>query len=68
MQLSTVGAIQSLSFLTNPTNMPSIRRFLKATALGHTANVSFDSQPATILTGEASDSDSREPDFGVFEP
>jgi len=68
MQLSTVGDIQSLSFLTNPTNMPSIRRFLKATGLGHTANVSFDSQPATTQTGEASDSDSPEPDFGVFEP
>ena len=40
----------------------------RASIAEFSANVSFDSQPATTLTGEASDSDSPEPDFGVFEP
>jgi len=68
MQLSTAGDIQSPSFLTNPTNMPSIQRFLRTTGLGYTPNVRFDNQPTTLQTDESSDSDSPEPDFGVFEP
>jgi len=68
MQQSTIGDIQSPSFLTNPTNMRSIRRFLRATGLGYSANIRFDEQPTTLQTDESSDSDSPEPDFGVFEP
>jgi hypothetical protein len=68
MQLSTSGDIQSLSFLTSPTNWVGLRRFLRATGLGHSVNISYDHQPAPLLDDGESDSESTEPDFGVFEP
>jgi ribonuclease HI len=68
MQLSTNGDIQSASFLLSPANWTGLRRFLRATGLGHSASICYDRQPTTSLHDEASDSESPEPDFGVFEP
>jgi hypothetical protein len=68
MQLTTTGDLQSLSFLTNPTNWLDLRRFLRATGLGHSTNICYDRQPAVSLHDDTSDSDSPDPNFGVFEP
>jgi ribonuclease HI len=67
LQRSTTGDIQSLTFLTNPANWVGLRNFLRDTGLGHITNISYDRQPIQ-LSEDASDSDSPEPDFGVFEP
>ena len=52
-----------------PANVQPIRRFLRATGLGHSANIRFDTNPDSP-TNDADDtgSDSSEPDFGAFEP
>ena len=67
-RVSTSGDLQSLTFLTNPANWLGLRNFLQATGLGHTINISYDTQPTPLEGDGASDSDSPEPDFGVFEP
>jgi hypothetical protein len=64
---ATVGDIQTPEFIINPSNLPPLRRFLKATGLGHTKHLSFDQTPTTD-DNESDRSDSPEPDFGVFEP
>jgi ribonuclease HI len=64
---STVGDIQSSEFILNPKNQQPLRRFLKATGLGHTDKLCFD-QPSNTMDDVATDhSDSPEPDFGIFE-
>ena len=68
MKRSTSGDIQSLSFLTSPTNWAGLRHFLRATGLGYSAVICYDKQPTPSQEDEDSDSDSPEPDFGVFEP
>ena len=65
---ATVGDIESPEFIINPRNQQPLRRFLKATGLGHTQKLCFD-QPANTTNDTASaHSDSPEPDFGIFEP
>jgi len=65
---STTGDIHATSYITAPQNTLAIRRFLRATGLGHTPHLCFDKHhdPADRL--DDSDSDSPEPDFGAFEP
>jgi ribonuclease HI len=63
---SAVGDIQSPDFLTTPENTLALRRFLRATGLGHTAHLHLKGATTTYSTND-SDSDSPEPDFGAFE-
>jgi ribonuclease HI len=64
---STVGDIQSLDFLTAPENALALRRFLRATGLGHSAHLHLEGDQTTIIhDSDDSDSDSPEPDFGAF--
>jgi len=67
LQLATTGDIQSPSFLTSPSNWCGLRHFLRATGLGHSTKICYDRQPSAPQDGETSDSDSPEPDFGIFE-
>jgi hypothetical protein len=68
LRQSTTGDIQSLEFITAPENSPPLRQFLRATGLGHSALIRFDEGHNTPDDTDASDSDSPEPDFSVFEP
>jgi ribonuclease HI len=63
---STAGDIQSPNFLTAPENSLALRRFLRATGLGHSAHLRLGDH-TTAYTTDDSSSDSPEPDFGVFE-
>jgi len=64
---SAVGDIQSPDFLLAPGNSMPLRRFLRATGLGHSAHLRLDGDHTTTDTTNDSDSDSPEPDFGAFE-
>jgi hypothetical protein len=68
---STIGDIQNSDFITNPKNFLPLRRFLKATGLGHTKLLCFDqthtTNDDTSDDNESNHSGSPEPDFGVFE-
>jgi ribonuclease HI len=64
---STTGDIHTMSFITAPRNTTAIRRFLRATGLGHTPHLCFDKH-STADGVDDTDSDSPEPDFGAFEP
>jgi len=65
---STTGDIQTLNFITTPTNVQPIRRFLRATGLGHSTLLSFDaSDDSAINDADDTSSGSPEPDFGAFE-
>jgi ribonuclease HI len=70
LQHSTTGDIQTASFLTTPRNVQPIRRFLRATGLGHSTHLCFDNSSNDSPMNDADDtsSDSPEPDFGAFEP
>jgi ribonuclease HI len=63
---STIGDIRSPDFLTAPENALALRRFLRATGLGHTAHLHLGGETTTYST-DNSHSDSPEPDFGVFD-
>jgi len=64
---STVGDIQSLDFLTAPENSLALRRFLRATGLGHSVHLRLEGGYTTIgHDSDDSNSDSPEPDFGAF--
>jgi ribonuclease HI len=63
---STIGDIQTPDFITTPQNSLPIRRFLRATGLGHTVHLRFNDN--TIHSNDDTDSDSPEPDFGAFDP
>ena len=63
---STASDIQSPDFLTAPENSLALRRFLRATGLGHSAHLHLGDHTTMYTTGDSS-SDSPEPDFGVFE-
>jgi len=68
LRLST-GDIQTVRFITTPANAQPIRRFLRATGLGHSAHLRFDAHTDSPTNdADDTDSDSSEPDFGVFEP
>jgi ribonuclease HI len=65
---SAVGDIQSLDFLMAPENSLALRRFLRATGLGHSVHLRLEGDPTTITRdSDDSDSDSPEPDFGAFD-
>jgi len=68
MQQTTTGDIQSLEFLTEPTNSAPLRRFLRATGLGHTKHLRYDRIPSRPNSDDSERSSSPEPDFAVFEP
>jgi ribonuclease HI len=65
---ATTGDIESPEFILNPKNQQPLRRFLKATGLGHTEKLCFHQPPDTTNDTMSDNSDSPEPDFGVFEP
>jgi len=65
---STTGDIHTPSYITAPQNALAIRRFLRATGLGHTTHLCFDKHHDQADNLNDSDSDSPEPDFGAFEP
>ena len=67
MRLSTTGNLQSLTFLTNPTNWLGLRRFLRGTGLGYTTEICYDRRTTPPEEDEDLDSDSPEPDFDAFE-
>jgi ribonuclease HI len=64
---STAGDIQSPDFLTAPENSLALRRFLRATGLGHSVHLRLGGYTTTTYTTDDSGSDSPEPDFGVFD-
>ena len=64
---STVGDIQSPDFLTAPENSLSLRCFLRATGLGHSAHLHLEGDQTTTYSTDDYDSDSPEPDFGAFD-
>ena len=68
MKLSTTGDIQSPSYLTTPANAPAIRRFLRATGLGHTKTISYNENPTTPPCDDSPNGDTPKPEFGSFEP
>jgi len=63
---SAVGDIQSPDFLLAPENSLPLRRFLRATGLGHSTHLCLDGDHTTTYSTNDSDSDSMEPDFGAF--
>jgi len=66
---STTGGIQTASFIIAPKNTQPIRRFLRATGLGHSTRLCFDkADDSTIDGADDPSSGSPEPDFGAFEP
>jgi len=64
---SAVGKIQSSDFMLAPENSLPLRRFLRATGLGHSAHLCLDGDHTTTYSTNDSGSDSPEPDFGAFE-
>jgi len=65
---SAVGDVQSLDFLTAPENSLALRRFLRATGLGHSVHLRLElGDHTTIHDSNDSNSDSPEPDFGAFD-
>jgi len=67
LQRATTGDIHTPQFITSPENTLPLRKFLRATGLGHSTHLYFvEDQPTTQAT-EDSGSDSPEPDFGAFE-
>jgi ribonuclease HI len=65
---SAIGDIQTLGFITSPDNFLPLHRFLRATGLGHTTHLCFkEAANSTMTHDDDTDSDSPEPDFGVFE-
>ena len=64
---SAVGDIQSPDFILAPENSLPLRRFLRATGLGHSAHLCLDGDHTTTHSTNNSGSDSPEPDFGAFE-
>jgi ribonuclease HI len=64
---SAVGDIQSPHFLTAPENSLALRRFLRATGLGHSTHLCLEGDHTTTYRTNDSDSDSPEPDFGTFD-
>jgi len=65
---STTGNIQTVRFITIPTNIQLICRFLRATGLGQSTNLRFNANADSPMNdGEDTSSDSPEPDFGAFE-
>ena len=65
---STTGDIQSPDFITSPENSLPLRKFLRATGLGHSALIRFNENHNTLYRTDTSDLDSPKPDFGAFEP
>jgi ribonuclease HI len=65
---STTGDIQTVSFITTPTNVQPIRRFLRATGLGHSTQLCFvQNDDSPMNDADDTSSDSPEPDFDAFE-
>ena len=66
---STTGDIQTVRFITIPTNIQPIRRFLRATGLGHSTHLRFNANADSPMNdADDTSSDTPEPDFGAFEP
>jgi hypothetical protein len=66
---SATGDIQTPGFITAPENFLPLRRFFRMTGLGHTTHLCFEgAADSTRIHADDTDSDSPEPDFGVFEP
>ena len=54
--------------MTAPENSLALRRFLRATGLGHSVHLRLElGDYTTIHDSNDSDSDSPEPDFGAFD-
>jgi len=64
---SATEDIQSLDFLMAPENLLPLRRFLRATGLGHSVHLRFEGTQTNNRCTNNSNSDSPEPDFGVFD-
>jgi len=50
-----------------PENSLPLRRFFRATGLGHSVHLRFEGTQTNNRSTDDSDSDSPEPDFGVFD-
>jgi len=67
LQRVTTGDIHTPQFITSPENALPLRKFLRATGLGHSTHLCFAEDQPTTQGTEYSGSDSPEPDFGTFE-